>query len=240
MSPHTCFPCVRSVQRRRKKVTKERATLQAASLRFTAGNLRCSRPAGSRSNSLHCVALKQSRALIRWPLRSSAHPEGNPGNEQPTCHRCACGGVLAGWRVCRRTHPLRDLTRRICPNAAAQQRSELCGAPRKHPDAGCPAGAADCGARFFASFLVAHKKGGRPPGRIPASALTQSAETANGASSQQQPRRPQGLALATAPVATNARSAFSRAFKRRSFSNPTRTMIFCPLDRLCSCGSANS
>ncbi len=52
--------------------------------------------------------------------------------------------------------------------------------------------------------------------------------------------RPQGLALAAAPVATNARSAFSRTFKRRSFSNPTRTMIFCPLDRLCSCGSANS
>jgi len=87
---------------------------------------------------------------------------------------CACGGVLAGWRVCRRTHPLRDLTRRICLNAAAQQRSELCGAPRKHPDAGCPAGAAGCGARFFASFLVAHKKGGRPPGRVPASALQKS------------------------------------------------------------------
>ena len=68
---------------RRKKVTKERATLQAASLRCATGNLRCSRPAGSRSNSLHCVALKQSRALIRWPLCSSAHPEGNPGIEHP-------------------------------------------------------------------------------------------------------------------------------------------------------------
>ena len=62
---------------RQEKVTKEKATLHAASLRFAAGNLRCSRPAGSRSNSLHCVALRQSRALIRWPLRSSAHPEGN-------------------------------------------------------------------------------------------------------------------------------------------------------------------
>ncbi len=68
---------------RQKKVTKEKATLQPASLRFAAGNLRCSRPAGSRSNSLHCVALRQSRALIRWPLRSSAHPEGHPGIGHP-------------------------------------------------------------------------------------------------------------------------------------------------------------
>ena len=52
MSLHTCFPCVRSIQPRQEKVTKEKATLHAASLRFAAGNLRCSRPAGSRSNSL--------------------------------------------------------------------------------------------------------------------------------------------------------------------------------------------
>jgi len=38
--------------RRQEKVTKEKATLHAASLRFAAGNLWCSRPAGSRSNSL--------------------------------------------------------------------------------------------------------------------------------------------------------------------------------------------
>ena len=61
---------------RQKKVTKEKATLHAASLRFASGNLRCSRPAGSRSNSLRCASLRQSRALIRWPLRSSAHTEG--------------------------------------------------------------------------------------------------------------------------------------------------------------------
>ena len=61
---------------RRKKVTKERATPLSASLRFASGNLRCSRPAGSRSNSLRCASLRQSRALIRWPLRSSAHTEG--------------------------------------------------------------------------------------------------------------------------------------------------------------------
>ncbi len=66
----TFFSCV-AKKRRQKK-----ATPLSASLRFASGNLRCSRPAGSRSNSLRCTALKQSRALIRWPLRSSAHTEG--------------------------------------------------------------------------------------------------------------------------------------------------------------------
>jgi len=79
---------------RQEKVTKEKATLHAASLRFAAGNLRCSRPAGSRSNSLRFTALKQSRALIRWPLRSSAHPEGNQGIGHPhgPLLRCAALG----------------------------------------------------------------------------------------------------------------------------------------------------
>ncbi len=42
---------------RQKKVTKEKATPLSASLRFASGNLRCSRPAGSRSNSLRCASL---------------------------------------------------------------------------------------------------------------------------------------------------------------------------------------
>ncbi len=37
---------------RKKKVGKEKATLVSASLRFAAGNLRCSAQPGSRSNSL--------------------------------------------------------------------------------------------------------------------------------------------------------------------------------------------
>ncbi|TQN01567.1 hypothetical protein BDD18_3536 [Acidovorax temperans] len=61
---------------RQRKVPKRKATPLSASLRFASGNLRCSRPAGSRSNSLRCASLRQSRALIRWPLRSSAHTEG--------------------------------------------------------------------------------------------------------------------------------------------------------------------
>ena len=84
---------------RQEKVTKEKATLHAASLRFAAGNLRCSRPAGSRSNSLHCVALRQSRALIRWPLRSSAHPEGNPRPDIPSGHCFARPSLRSAWRL---------------------------------------------------------------------------------------------------------------------------------------------
>ena len=55
-----------------------------ASLR---GNLRCSRPAGSRSNSLRCASLRQSRALIRWPLCSSAHTEGMGESNSQTAPR---------------------------------------------------------------------------------------------------------------------------------------------------------
>ena len=89
-----------------KKVTKEKATPLSASLRFASGNLRCSRPAGSRSNSLRCASLRQSRALIRWPLRSSAHTEGM-GSKHPLGpslrsaplrgrKRLALGAVVAG------------------------------------------------------------------------------------------------------------------------------------------------
>ena len=81
----TFFSCV-AKKRRQKK-----ATPLSASLRFASGNLRCSRPAGSRSNSLRFTALKQSRVLIRWPLCSSAHTEGlgSRTTNIPSDHRCA-------------------------------------------------------------------------------------------------------------------------------------------------------
>jgi hypothetical protein len=43
---------------------------------------------------------------------------------------CAWGAQGAGWRVCRRTHALRELTHRSCSSGAPQARSEFCGAPR--------------------------------------------------------------------------------------------------------------
>ena len=80
---------------RQKKVSKEKATPLSASLRFASGNLRCSRPAGSRSNSLRCASLRQSRALIRWPLRSSAHTEGmGEPNSQTASRAIASLGPL--------------------------------------------------------------------------------------------------------------------------------------------------
>ena len=54
-------------------------------------SLRCGQPAvlASSGVSLKLASLKQSRALIRWPLRSSAHPEGNPQADIHTGHCCA-------------------------------------------------------------------------------------------------------------------------------------------------------
>ena len=83
----------------------------------------------------------------------------------------ACG---VGMRVAARM--LRPLTRRGCPNGAAQQRSEFHGAPRKRPDAGLPlrtAKGSQTGGRLsFGYFSLAkQRKVPRPPGRLPASAL---------------------------------------------------------------------
>ena len=39
------------------------------------------------------------------------------------------GAQGVGWRVCRRTHALRELTCRSCLNAAPKARSEFCGTP---------------------------------------------------------------------------------------------------------------
>ena len=90
---------------------------------------------------------------------------------------CACAGVLAGWRVCRRTHPQRGLTRRGCPSAAPQARSEFHGAPRKCPGAGvpqrCALGSQAWGRFSFGYFSLAkQRKVPRPPGRDPAPAFS--------------------------------------------------------------------
>ena len=93
----TFFSCV-AKKRRQKK-----ATPLSASLRFASGNLRCSRPAGSRSNSLRCASLRQSRALIRWPRRSSAHTEGmGEPNSQTASRAIASLGPLL-WAQAPRT-----------------------------------------------------------------------------------------------------------------------------------------
>ena len=77
---------------------------------------------------------------------------------------CLRGGMRAFARM------LRHLTRRVCPNGAAQQRSELRGAPRKHPDAGVPRkGPQTVGRASLPPFLsrtrkeVARRGESRPP-----------------------------------------------------------------------------
>ena len=88
--------------------------------------------------------------------------------------RGVCG---VGMRV--EARMLCELTRRICPNGAPQARSELCGAPRKRPNAGLPRsvaqGSQTVGRLSFGYFSLAkQRKVPRPPGRDPASRPQQS------------------------------------------------------------------
>ena len=118
-------------------------------------------------------AARSARAL--WAERSDG-----PNGLQTPCG-CACVAGLAGWRVQRSMHALRELTRRGCLNGAPQARSEFCGGTPTASIAGCPGaqrrGHGKWGRLFFAYFLLAkQKKAGRPPGRDPASALTNAIE----------------------------------------------------------------
>ena len=216
---------------RQEKVTKEKATLLSASLRFAAGNLQCSFAGcavelalrlrrAARTTTASQITKRVCPAAHPPPhaLRSSAHTEG--GEKVQTAARaiallglaCAARGACArGCRAERSDGPcglrssnpllaapaavclrggmrvgarmLRPLTRRVCPNGAAQQRSELCGAPRKRPAAGLPRSEAQgpqtVGRVSLPPFLSRDKKGGRPPGRVPASDLRKAPDANN-------------------------------------------------------------
>ena len=149
---------------RQRKVPKRKATPLSASLRFASGNLRCSRPAGSRSNSLRCASLKQSRALIRWPLCSSAHTEGRGSQNSRTATRAIaslgpvsgaqapCAGRSICWversddpNGCLDVHPL------LAAPAAGRLRGGMgARAPmlRDLTRRGCPSGAAQQQSEF--------------------------------------------------------------------------------------------
>ncbi|VTU36611.1 hypothetical protein RA8CHR_05523 [Variovorax sp. RA8] len=75
---------------RQKKVTKEKATPLAATLRFAAGNLRCSLFAGAAQTRLR---LKHARPFFREKLRSSARPEGT---WSPTRHGASLCAMQVG------------------------------------------------------------------------------------------------------------------------------------------------
>jgi len=109
-----------------------------------------SRPAGEGVKTMRRGGVGQTCSpAIGCLAVPSPHP---PSKAAPVSGRWR-GGMGAGAPM------LRELTGRICPNEAAQQRSELCGPPRQCPETGCPharqrVGDAACGARFFAYFLV--------------------------------------------------------------------------------------
>ena len=106
------------------------------------GNLWCSGLAGSRSNSLRFTSLRQSRALIRQTLRSSAHPEGQRGQN---IHTGLCFAAL-------RSAPTRERKRHALHNLGRAQRWPewmsgcsvvwMFGCP---PPAGCACGGAVAG-----------------------------------------------------------------------------------------------
>jgi len=88
----------------------------------------------------------------------------------PCWLRLRRGGCGVGMGV--EAPMLRQLTRRGCPNGAAKQRSEFCGAPRNRPAAGLPRSAAQGsqtgGRPFFGDFLSAkRKKVTALPGALP-------------------------------------------------------------------------
>jgi len=145
---------------------------------------------GGPQNSLHFVALRQLRPLSRFPLRSSAQPEGSGSG-----HRCArpsmpnrpslrSAGVKdpgpvrsytphkdAPWRV--DSHPLwlrRGAQRFADQGSQLFERSEFCETPRNASTAGCPersAGSQTVGSPFFAYFLWRDKESKSPAGARP-------------------------------------------------------------------------
>ena len=210
---------------RQKKVTKEKATLHAASLRFAAGNLRCSDVGRAVELALRCArrsdnhgeSVHEARALRRPCRPTPCAPRRivkGPANRTSTRAIAALGPACAARGACARergpsvakarvavrllevrmSNPLlaapaagrlwggmgveapmlRELTRRSCPNEAAKQRSEFCGAPRNRPAAGLPlrnAKGSQTGGRLsFAYFSLAkQRKVSRLPGRQPGS-----------------------------------------------------------------------
>jgi hypothetical protein len=81
--------------RRQEKVSKEKATLLSASLRFATGNLRCSQPLGVAQTRL--TGSNSARPLIQRLLRSSAQPEGEGASHAPSLR--SARGVSLGLGI---------------------------------------------------------------------------------------------------------------------------------------------
>jgi hypothetical protein len=172
---------------RQKNVSKEKATLLSATLRFAAGNLRCSRFAGSRRTRFAQTAASPDPRNLRSALLGAAKKFG-PAlrsrsalkyHTQPMQGRHARVSALRAERsdgpCC--LHPLwlrRGAQRFADQGSPLSERSEFGETPRNVSTAGCPVaqrrGRRQWGRLSFAYLSLAkQRKVGRPPGRDPAS-----------------------------------------------------------------------
>ena len=126
---------------RQRNVGKRKATLLSASLRFAAGNLRCSRFAGSRPNSLRSNKGEPLSAKSCAPQRhrGGAHPAPHTGlerrwNDPERAH--GVGAPAAGGPLRRR----RAAERQADQGSQLFERSEFCETPPVVSSAGKPEG----------------------------------------------------------------------------------------------------
>ena len=136
------------LSRRRKKVTKERATLHAASLRFAAGNLRCSCVGRAAELATRCAlrsnnrseSVHEARALRRPRRPTPCAPrrivKGTRESDIRTGHRCARPRL----RSARRLRPREGAERSKGPRGCS-----AVGCSAVHPPAGCACGGAVAG-----------------------------------------------------------------------------------------------
>ncbi len=133
---------------RQEKVTKEKATPLSVSLRFAAGNLRCSEKAGvrrTRSTSLRSNSCGPYPAFSCAP-RHSQRGSGSTRRGASLCGECACvpwtfRWVLVAERSDGPTPPLwlrRGAQRFADQGSQLFERSEFCETPRNASTAGCP------------------------------------------------------------------------------------------------------
>jgi len=158
---------------RQKKVTKEKATRWSGSLRFAAGNLRCSPQVGSSSNSPSAQTIARPDPLSAALLGPARRVGRNTNTNTNSGRRGRALRVLAGARFRTRIrfrscphHPSgcaeERRSRRIrtgdCLSAASSSP-----APAGPSTAGCPRSVSEGGRRqqgrlFFAYFLLATQK----------------------------------------------------------------------------------
>ena len=174
----TCFLLLRQ-----KKVSKEKATPLSASLRFAAGNLRCSRFAGSRRTRFAQTAASPDPR--NTPLLGAARGAGNQTGHRcarPPRHRCRFAAAMPGtaigcWKQAGRAQ--RWPVGIHLPSGRAEERSvsrirarpclseaSLGGTPRNVSTAGCPqrsGGTRTAGSPFLCLLSFGEAKESRSP-----------------------------------------------------------------------------